>query len=260
MHILTAGYIWFYYNDMSRLQQFSASLLLMLFGFTNILPLAYAQTVENPTSTIAVSPTGPSRRVQAICKVATNRISRIITNSGQHLTNRQNYVTQKKAKLDSDLAQLTAKSIDITTLQADADHLKGLLDTWVTDFQTYIQDLKDTQQFTCGNSDGQFKAAVEKAKAQQKTLKADDKAIREYYNKTYRVDFRTALKTFRQKIVQERIDAAKKKAEERKEELQKRLEERKDALKKQLEERKNRRGGTGTSVTPTSEVTPVPTE
>ncbi|MBI4080150.1 MAG: hypothetical protein HY430_00060 [Candidatus Levybacteria bacterium] len=228
---------------MKRVATFSA---VFLTGVMVTTSLAFAiTTTPSPTGTI-------KEKVKAqACARATKKIERIITQSESRLTKRQNYVTKRKAKIDEQVSKLKAKGADTTALEEAATQLKTLLDTWISDYRAFIDDLEETKDFTCGDSQGNFKKALDEARAKRKVVKQSGDAVRKYYRDSYRPAFQAARKALLTKLQEARKEELKKRLEERKKQIQERI----DKAKERAQNRKE-----GATKTPTPTVAPTATQ
>ncbi len=113
------------------------------------------------------------------------RITRYENNTQRHEMMHQNLRDGVKKIID----RLDAKNIDTTKLTADLQELDSKIAKFGTDYAAYIDGLKATKSFACGESEGQFVKALGDANKMLATLQQDSLDIRLYYQKTIRPDF-----------------------------------------------------------------------
>ena len=123
----------------------------------------------------------------------------MITNSQSRLQKRQTEMTNRNANIQKRIQNLGSKGADVTKLQADAQQLVTLQNQWVSDYQKYISLLQATQTFTCGDSQGKFKAAVQAARDQLKVVRQDNQNIKTFNQQTLQPDFQTARQSVKGK-------------------------------------------------------------
>lgn len=164
--------------------------LLVSLGLSTLLALNFVPALGKSASSSA-------GKTQRWCQRIVPRINGLVNNSSIILANRQNWVTRRKTNLQNRINKYSSKGLDVTKLTADFKTYSGMLDQWISDYQTLIADLKASQQFTCGNSDGQFASAVKTANTQQKTVKADRRAFQSFFTSTLKLDFQTLAQQLR---------------------------------------------------------------
>lgn len=83
---------------------------------------------------------------------------------------------------------LAAQGYDVSKLSQDLKTWDAMIVKFATDFANFINKLTATQQYIPFESQGQFKAALEVARAQLRVVRADDLDIRTFYQTTIRPD------------------------------------------------------------------------
>lgn len=116
-------------------------------------------------------------RCEELTENIEKKISNYDNNKKTHVENYQNL----QERLEKLIAKLDEKDYDTTELKSALEGLKPLVSKFASDYSTFISALKETQQYTCGASEGEFKAKVEEAHKLLKVVKEDAQAIREYY-------------------------------------------------------------------------------
>ena len=123
----------------------------------------------------------------------------MITNSQARLQKRQTEMTNRNANVQKRIQNLGSKGADTTKLSSDAGQLATLLNQWVSDYQKYITLLQATQSFTCGDSQGKFKAAAQAARDQLKVVRQDNQNIKTFSQQTLQPDFQAARQSVKGK-------------------------------------------------------------
>lgn len=125
---------------------------------------------------------------EAICRRAETRIGlRIDTLTGvrtRRVAAYQKGVDQYKALVDS----LDAKGYDTTKLKADLKTWNEKILAFGAAFTDHLDALKNTQNYSCGNSNGAFIDSLEDARSKLGTVRADAVAARSYWFDTIRPD------------------------------------------------------------------------
>ncbi len=123
----------------------------------------------------------------------------MITNSQARLAKRQTEMATRNSKVQKRIQELGSKGADTTKLSSDAQQLVTLQNQWVSDFQKYILLLQATQSFTCGDSQGKFKAAVQAARDQLKVVRQDNQNIKSFAQQTLQPDFQATRQSIKGK-------------------------------------------------------------
>jgi chromosome segregation ATPase len=127
-------------------------------------------------------------KISQVCtntsKMIDTRISRFDTNKKKHV---ENY-TKMKTALQQLITKLKAKGFDTSKLETDLTTLGDKITKFGTDYAAYIAKLGETKNFTCGQSQGEFKTALDTARDSLKTVNQDAVDIRNFYQTTVRPD------------------------------------------------------------------------
>jgi len=124
------------------------------------------------------------------CAAIEESISKRITNfDNTHKAHLRQYELMKE-KIAKVILEKAADGKDVTKLRADLATLNGKIEKFNTDRIAFIDALKKTHEYACGDSQGSFKDALTNAKAKHKVLLADAKDIRNYYQTTIRADLK----------------------------------------------------------------------
>ncbi len=121
------------------------------------------------------------------CEAVNHEIDRRIT----HYENKDMQST-RFVKLNESLQMLITKAqskgLNTSLLEADLLVLNEKIATFQDDYALFIQKLKDTKNYTCGHSEGQFKAALNESKVQLRIVHQDAKDIKEFVGTTIKED------------------------------------------------------------------------
>lgn len=120
--------------------------------------------------------------------------TRIATRINRYENNRQmfqNVYGNMQTRLERLLAKLKAAGADTTQLEKDLVTLKTKIDKLETDQATFISTLKETQDFACGKSEGEFKAKFNEARKIPDVIRADRQDIRNFFQTTIKADLKT---------------------------------------------------------------------
>ncbi len=98
-----------------------------------------------------------------------------------------------KARLKEAITELAEKGYDVTRLTADLQAWDGMFVKFAQDYATLINLLRTAEQYAPYESQGQFAAAIQQARAQLVTVRQDALDIRHYYQTVIRPDLQ-ALK------------------------------------------------------------------
>lgn len=108
-------------------------------------------------------------------------------------------------RLNKFVARFDEKGLDTSAIKGHLAELQSKIDKFKADYAAYISKLKESKNFTCGHSEGDFKATMVDAKALLKTVHADAAEIRTFVRETIFVDIK-ALKDQLPKEVDEDDD------------------------------------------------------
>ena len=124
------------------------------------------------------------------CEMLENRIAEKITNfDNTHQFHVRQYNLMKE-KIQKVITQKEAAGVDASKLKADMLTFEELIKKFDADRQAFIDALKNTQQFACGQSAGSFKDVLQTAQEKHRQVLADAKEIRNFYKNTIRPDLK----------------------------------------------------------------------
>lgn len=101
-----------------------------------------------------------------------------------------------QTRLSALITKLKTGGYDTATLEADLATLKTKTDSCKTAYGQFIAKLGATKNFACGQSQGQFKAALEAGKTQMKSAQTSCKNARSFINTVIKPD----LKALKEKV------------------------------------------------------------
>jgi hypothetical protein len=108
------------------------------------------------------------------------RITNFQNKKSKHIEQYQK--TQKRVTVLVD--RLEAEGKDVSQLRVDLVNFDQLIAQFDVDYAAYIIGLQSTKEFTCGKSEGEFKAKLTIVRAQLKKVRDDSVTIRTYWAKT----------------------------------------------------------------------------
>src|SRR3989338_8426934 len=118
-----------------------------------------------------------SVRCAAVLKRVEGRISQYEEDRDKHYARFDNF--RDKVAESTDKAE--AKGFNVTQLRTDIANLEDKISKLKTDYALFIEKLKNTRNFTCGHSQGEFQASLKEAKDQLKIVKQDAEDIQKFY-------------------------------------------------------------------------------
>lgn len=126
-------------------------------------------------------------------KVVCTIIERRIKNRISHFNNQKDIhvasYNKTKALITEKIRKLEEAGYDVTKLKTDLLDYDVLIVQFGTDYDIYISLLTATQDYACGQAEGDFRAQLVKARAQLKVVHKDAVEIRTFWAKTIRLDF-----------------------------------------------------------------------
>jgi hypothetical protein len=167
------------------------TLLSLFVGFSGA-----AQETTGPNGTNNLNrPTKTAEQRTERCAKANKKIdtkiNRFNTNSDHPR------LTKMIQRVTNIIAVLKAKNVNVTTLEADMATLKTKAEACKNAYGLFIAKLQTTKSFSCGTSQGQFKAALDAAKAEQTKVKAACQDAKKYVRTTIKKDLQTLKQQLR---------------------------------------------------------------
>jgi len=132
---------------------------------------------------------GVGERVKTTaCTAVENRIKgqieRFDNNKGFHQQQFENLRNRVSKIVD----RLKAKGFDTSDLTTDLATLDTKIAKFKTDYTTFIDKLRESQDLPCGESQGAFKDKIQESRDALKIVRADVKDIVDYYRNTIKPD------------------------------------------------------------------------
>lgn len=125
---------------------------------------------------------------QARCDLATTRIDLLITrysnNKDRHV---ERYVSARN-KIITLVEKLEGKGYDVTKITTDLKTWDGMIKKMSTDYNIFVDSLNLTKQYTCAQSQGDFKTQLKDAQSKLATVKQSSLDTRLFYQQTIRTD------------------------------------------------------------------------
>ena len=120
------------------------------------------------------------------CDVIENRIAvqvaRYENNAQKHTARYERMI----ARLNALVARLQADDVDTTELEAAIAVLDEKIQLFAHNAASYIESLRATQDFACGESEGDFREALAESRSLLQILRENAVDIRTYWQETLR--------------------------------------------------------------------------
>lgn len=130
------------------------------------------------------------------CKNVVGRISRITTSAGNGIGGKQKAFQAIADRFSKLSEKLVVKGVDVTELDAAIATLNEKIQILETDYAAFIDSLDNTQQYECGNSEGEFKEAREAAAPAFEQVQKDKMDIEEFLKN----DMKAVLEELRKNV------------------------------------------------------------
>jgi chromosome segregation ATPase len=124
------------------------------------------------------------------CEVAEGRIDNKINKFDENKENHVERYRHIKEAVSNLVTRLKEKGLDTGNLEKYLTELDSKIKDMASDYQTFIDKLKATKSFACGNSNGDFLAALNEAKSARLTVWQDAVEIRKYIIETIRPEMK----------------------------------------------------------------------
>ena len=125
-----------------------------------------------------------SEAVEAACDGVTSRIQNRINlyeNNKEKYQSRHQGVSKRIAALAD---QLEAEGCDVTQIRTDLKTFDGMIHEFATIFTSFINALKGTQEYACGQSQGQFLNQLQTSRTQLYTVRTQAEGLKTYFQNT----------------------------------------------------------------------------
>jgi len=97
-----------------------------------------------------------------------------------------------QTKVAALIVRLETDGYDVTQIQIDKVTLDQKIEKFETDYTTYLSQLGETKTYTCGKTEGEFKAKLGIARDQLAIVRADANAIRTFWTATLKPEILAA--------------------------------------------------------------------
>lgn len=125
------------------------------------------------------------------CKNVETRIATRINRYENNQQMFQNVYGNMQTRLERLLAKLKTAGADTSKLETDLATLKTKIAKLKSDQADFISTLKETQDFACGKSEGEFKAKFDEARKVPDAIQADRQDIKNFFQTTIKADLKT---------------------------------------------------------------------
>src|SRR3989344_5406221 len=125
-------------------------------------------------------------RIAKRCEIITNNIdNRINAYNNKKNAHLKRYENLKNLILKI-ITNLEEKNYDVTQLKSALSELEAKIIKYTADYEAFIEALKNTQNFACGESEGDFLNALEDAKTALQNVMQDTRDIHYYYKDVFK--------------------------------------------------------------------------
>jgi hypothetical protein len=142
----------------------------------------------------AASSTKPVRGAIKLCANIEAKIQIKISSFDANKARQLNAYLNMKDRLVALNGKLVARGLDTSDLQADLVTLDGKINKFAADYKAYIDSLRATKNYACGQSQGQFVAKLKEAKTLLLEVHKDVLDIRSFYVSTIKPDLQEIKK------------------------------------------------------------------
>ncbi|OGC49385.1 hypothetical protein A2W32_04295 [candidate division WWE3 bacterium RBG_16_37_10] len=125
-------------------------------------------------------------RIAKRCEIITNNIdNRINAYNNKKNAHIKRYDNLKNL-IPKIIKNLEEKGYDVTQLKSALSEFDAKIIKYTADYKAFIDALKNTQNFACGESEGDFLNALEDAKTALQTVMLDTRDIHYYYQNVFK--------------------------------------------------------------------------
>lgn len=129
------------------------------------------------------------------CSIIEGNVDKRISNFEKQKTKHIAQYQKAQAKVAVLVTKLEGEGYDASQLKIDLVTFDNNIKKFSNDYATYIVDLKETKTYTCGRSEGEFKAKLAIARAQLKVVHDDSVAIHTYWAQTIKPEIEALKQT-----------------------------------------------------------------
>ena len=121
------------------------------------------------------------QRILNLCEMLGDRVQNKISMFEKHKDDHVANYQKAKEKLQSIVSDLEAKGYDVTELKEDLANFDVMIKEYAQLYVNFIDSLKNTQGYACGESDGDYKEALGRAHQLLRQIQDKRKELRFYY-------------------------------------------------------------------------------
>lgn len=123
-------------------------------------------------------------KVMALCEAVDKKLKTRVTENRRLEKAHEAQYAQLKSRLEELIARAKEAGYDVTDLATQLGVLKAKVTKFKTDKEAYVAALAVAHTYSCGKSEGEFKEAIEAARAKLQVVHADVKDIHTYVKET----------------------------------------------------------------------------
>lgn len=153
-----------------------------------------AQMETKKTERLELRAANKERMQAERCQKVESRVSTRLNRYENNGSMLQKVYDHMLTRLNRLADRLTTAGADTTKLKTDIASLKVLIDKLYADQKTFVEGLKTTQNFACGNSEGEFVGKLGEARKILPLIKSDRAAIKNFFQTTIKADLK-AIRT-----------------------------------------------------------------
>lgn len=166
-------------------------IVLFSFGFVFVLASAIGVPIyAAPLDRIKDMKENRVTRIENKCERVTSRIDEKIAKYDADHKARIDRYNKLKSSVQEKVTKAEGNGKDVTKLKADLITLDTMIQKLSTDYATYIEKLRLTKNYACGNSEGQFIQALKDARTAQKLVWQDAKDLLRFVQGALKTDLK----------------------------------------------------------------------
>ncbi|GEM_PF-1196084 len=149
----------------------------------------FAQVAVTPATT-----TTTLNKAISLCNVIENNIDKRLANFTDKKTLYVAKYELARTRTEALVTKLENAGYDVSQVKIDLVTFNDRIKKFGDDYTVYISDLQDTKTYTCGHSEGEFRAKLAIARTQLKVVHDDAVFVKTYWTQTVKPEL-TAFKT-----------------------------------------------------------------
>lgn len=139
-------------------------------------------------------------RLENRCEKIQNRIGNRINKYDEGKISTENVYKRLKTRIGNLVTKLENNGIDASKLKNDLSTLNEKIEKVASDYGVFVAALKETKNYACGESQGQFRNKLQESRKLLGTVKQDRKETREYVVNTIIPDIKSLREQLKNKI------------------------------------------------------------